>query len=67
MHMATKYMKGCSVVTYHQRNANLNQNEISSYTFWEDNMQEGQRSPKGGNRLQVSDIFISFKRQEEKN
>ena len=24
---------------------------------WEDNRQEGQGSPKGGNRLQVSDIF----------
>ena len=24
-------------------------------------------SPKGGNRLQVSDIFNSFKQQEEKN
>ena len=27
--------------------------------------QEGQGAPNGGNRLQVSDIFISLKRQEE--
>ena len=31
---------------------------------WKDNRQEG-RSPKGGNRLQVSDIFTSLKWQEE--
>ena len=29
--------------------------------------QEGQGSPNGGNRLQVSGIFISLKRQEETN
>ena len=27
---------------------------------WEGNRQEGQRSPNGGNRLQVSDIFFSL-------
>ena len=34
---------------------------------WEGNRQEGQGSPNGGNKLQVSDIFISLKRQEETN
>ena len=34
---------------------------------WEGNRQEGQGSPNGGNNLQVSDIFISLKRQEETN
>ena len=34
---------------------------------WEGNRQEGQGSPNGGNSLQVSDIFISLKRQEETN
>ena len=34
---------------------------------WEGNRQEGQGSPNGGNSLQVSDIFISLKRQEERN
>ena len=34
---------------------------------WEGNRQEGQGSPKGGNSLQVSDIFISLKRQKETN
>ena len=34
---------------------------------WEGNRQEGQWSPNGGNRLQVQDIFISLKRQEETN
>ena len=33
---------------------------------WEGNRQEGQGSPNGGKRLQVPDIFISLKRQEEK-
>ena len=28
--------------------------------FWEGNRQEGQWSPNGGNRLQVSDIFFSL-------
>ena len=37
------------------------------YTDWEGNRHEGQGSPNGGNRLQVSDIFISLKRQEETN
>ena len=32
---------------------------------WGGNRQEGQGSPNGGNSLQVSDIFISLKRQEE--
>ena len=36
-------------------------------SYWEDNRQEGQGSPNGGNRLQVLDIFISLKRQEETN
>ena len=31
------------------------------------NRQEGQGSPNGENRLQVSDIFISLKREEETN
>ena len=31
------------------------------------NRQEGQGSPNGENRLQVSDIFISLKQQEETN
>ena len=35
--------------------------------IWEDNRQEGQGSPNGGSSLQVSDIFISLKRQEETN
>ena len=34
---------------------------------WEGNRQEGQGSPNRGNSLQVSDIFISLKRQEETN
>ena len=35
---------------------------------WEGNRQEGQGSPNGGNRLQVSDIFyLSIKSQEETN
>ena len=34
---------------------------------WEGNRQEGQGSPNGGNSLQVSDIFISLKQQEETN
>ena len=34
---------------------------------WEGNRQEGQGSPKGGNSLQVSDTFLSLKRQEETN
>ena len=33
--------------------------------YWEGNRQEGQGSPNGGHSLQVSDIFISLKRQEE--
>ena len=36
-------------------------------SLWEVNRQEGQRSPNGGNSLQVSDIFTSLKRQEETN
>ena len=36
-------------------------------SLWEVNRQEGQRSPNGGNSLQVSDIFLSLKRQEETN
>ena len=35
--------------------------------MWEGNRQEGQGSPNGGNRLQVPDIFISLKQQEETN
>ena len=35
--------------------------------MWEGNRQEGQGSRNGGNSLQVSDIFISLKRQEETN
>ena len=35
--------------------------------FWEGNRQEDQGSPNGGNSLQVSDIFISLKWQEETN
>ena len=35
--------------------------------FWEGNRQEGQGSPGGERRLQVPDIFISLKRQEETN
>ena len=31
------------------------------------NRQEGQGSPNGGNSLQLSDIFISLKPQEETN
>ena len=38
-----------------------------SYWVWEGNRQEGQGSPNGGNSLQVSDIFISLKQQEETN
>ena len=34
---------------------------------WEGKRQESQGSPNGGNSLQVSDIFISLKRQEETN
>ena len=34
---------------------------------WEGNRKKGQDSPNGGNSLQVSDIFISLKRQEETN
>ena len=35
---------------------------------WEGNRQEGQGSPNGGKRLQVSDIFyLSLKQQEETN
>ena len=34
---------------------------------WEGNRQEGQGNPNGGNSLQVSDIFISLKRQEKTN
>ena len=34
---------------------------------WEGNRQEGQGFPNGSNRLQVSDIFISLKQQEETN
>ena len=36
-------------------------------SIWEGNRQEGQGSPNGRNRLQVSDIFISLKQQEETN
>ena len=36
---------------------------ISPFSFnmslWEGNRQEGQVSPKGGNRLQVSEFFLS--------
>ena len=35
--------------------------------YWEGNRQEGQGSPNRGNSLQVSDIFISLKQQEETN
>ena len=35
--------------------------------LWEGNRQEGQGSPGGERRLQVPDIFISLKRQEETN
>ena len=34
---------------------------------WGGNRQESQGSPNGGNSLQVSDIFLSLKRQEETN
>ena len=34
---------------------------------WQGNRQEGQGSPNGGNSPQVSDVFISLKRQEETN
>ena len=34
---------------------------------WEGNRQEGKGSPKGGNSLQVSGIFLSLKWQEETN
>ena len=37
------------------------------YWCWEGNRQEGQGSPNRGNRLQVSDIFISLKWQQETN
>ena len=39
----------------------------SAGEYWEGNRQEGQGSPNGENSLQVSDIFISLKRQEETN
>ena len=39
----------------------------SCVSFWEGNRQEGQGSPNRGNKLQVSDIFISLKRQKETN
>ena len=39
---------------------------ISSWC-WEGNRQEGQGSPNRRNRLQVPDIFLSLKRQEETN
>ena len=35
--------------------------------MWKGNRQEGQRSPNRGNRLQVSDIFLFLKWQEETN
>ena len=41
--------------------------ETLGWRKWEGNRQEGQGSPNGGNSLQVSDIFISLKRQEETN
>ena len=37
------------------------------FLYWEGNRQEGQGFPNGGNSLQVSDIFISLKWQEETN
>ena len=38
------------------------------WELWEGNRQEGQGSPKGGNSLQMSDIFyLSLKQQEETN
>ena len=40
---------------------------FSNTTVWEGNRQEGQGSPGGERRLQVPDIFISLKRQEETN
>ena len=40
---------------------------VASYRPGEGNRQEGQGSPKGGNSLPVSDIFISLKQQEETN
>ena len=40
---------------------------LHSICKWEGNRQEGQGSPNGRNSLQVSDIFISLKRQEETN
>ena len=40
---------------------------LVSCLYWQGNRQEGQGSPNGGNSLQVSDIFISLKRQEETN
>ena len=44
----------------------VSKNKTRSW-LWEGNRQEGQGSPNGGNSLQVSDIFISLKRQEETN
>ena len=44
-----------------------NWDQKQSARNWEGNRQEGQGSPNGGNSLQVSDIFISLKRQEETN
>ena len=38
---------------------------INGANLWDGNRQEGQGSPKGGNRVQVSDIFsLSLKQQE---
>ena len=44
----------------------LNGSRIDSQCCWEGNRQEGQGSPNGGKGLQVPDIFLSLKRQEEK-
>ena len=41
--------------------------ELVMPSNWEGNRQEGQESPNGGNSLQVSEIFISLKGQEETN
>ena len=41
--------------------------EWVAISSWKGNRQEGQGSPNGGKRLQVPDIFISLKRQEETN
>ena len=39
---------------------------INGANLWDGNRQEGQGSPKGGNRVQVSDIFyLSLKQQKE--